>query len=79
MKTLNINKDVRIRVTDMGLDILNSLPSDEFKVPNVDENGYCEITLVEAMYIFGKFMYMGAIDYPISMLIQIEDTKFESE
>lgn len=79
MKTLNINNKVVVKLTHMGLDILNSLPSDEFKLPNVDENGYCEITLVEAMYIFGKFMYMGAIDYPISMLIQIEDAKFESE
>lgn len=77
MKNLNINSNVRIQVTDMGLSILNSLPSDEFDIPDVDEKGYCQMQLTDIMYIFGQFMSMGAIDYPMSMNIQIEDSELK--
>lgn len=84
MKTLNINASVRIKLTPFGLNILknyhddNFPPTLEFTPPDVDEEGYCEMQLYEVMHVFGQYMNIASPNYPFDLLIQIEDSKFES-
>lgn len=69
MKKLNLNTQVKIKLTDFGIQILQnkylewvgSLPEHsvykhkKFEI-NVDENGYMDISLFELMKNFGQYI-----------------------
>lgn len=79
---LNINENVKVKITEYGLKILednfNKLKKDfpsidySFEKPKVDEDGFSKMQLHEVMKTFGKYMYMGTTKYPIELSIIIE-------
>ena len=86
MKTLNINSDVRIKLTSFGIEKLKkdheelrrNIPSiGNFTPPEVDEDGFCEMQLCKVMKTFGKFLYSGSPNLPFETNIQIDDEQFE--
>ncbi len=88
MKTLNINSNVRIKLTPFGIaklaanheELRSSRPSiGKFTPPETDKDGYCEMQLWEIMSTFGEDMYMGNMHLPFETNIQIDDAQFEED
>lgn len=88
MKTLNINSQVRIKLTPFGIakltakheELRSICPSiGEFTPPKMDKDGYCEMQLWEVMNTFGEDMYIGNMHLPFETNIQIDDAKFEED
>ena len=86
MKTLNINSQVRIKLTPCGIEKLKRKHEElrslcpsigKFTPPEADKDGYCEMQLREIMNTFGKDMYNGNMNLPFETNIQIDDAKFE--
>lgn len=87
MKTLNINSEVRIKLTSFGIERLKknheelrkNYPSaiGEFKLPDVDENGFSKMQLWVIMNTFGDLLFNGSPNLPFEMNIQIDDAEFE--
>jgi len=87
MKNFNINAYVGVKLTDEGLRILELQHNEllkkmtpeaadlvgEFKAPQVDEEGYCQIQLWQLMRSFGTYMYIGNPNLPFEMDIKISD------
>ena len=87
MKTFNINKTVRIKLTKFGLDKLKKNhenlrkinPSlSKFTPPKVDENGFCQMQLWVVMHTFGEDLYNGTLNLPFEPTIQIDEDQFEN-
>lgn len=72
MKKLNLNDNVKVKLTSFGLEILSMRykerngNSTDF-VPTIDENGYTEYQLWELMNIFGEYYYVGAAELPFEL------------
>ena len=88
MKTLNINSQVRIKLTPCGIEKLKRKHEElrsfypsigKFTPPKADKDGYCEMQLWNVMKIFGEDMYDGNMNLPFETNIQIDDAKFEPE
>ena len=88
MKTLNINSQVRIKLTPCGIEKLKKKHEElrsfcpsigDFKPPETDKDGYCEMQLWDVMNTFGEDMYNGNMNLPFETNIQIDDAKFEAE
>ena len=86
MKTLNINSNVRIKLTPCGIaklkarheELRSSCPSiGKFIPPKADKDGYCEMQLWEIMNTFGEDMYNGNMNLPFETNIQIDDSLLE--
>jgi len=86
MKRFNVNDKVRVKLTVYGIKILkmrhDKLTSDntnlkntlgEFKLPEVDSEGYTSFQLWELMNIFGPYMYLGSVESPFDTTIEIDD------
>ena len=89
MKKFNINCPVNIRLTETGIAILkdnydNMLKAHadkpevlemlgEFKVPEMDENGYTQMELWKVMAAFGSYLNYGATNPPFELDITISD------
>lgn len=89
MKQLNLNDEVKVKLTEAGIKILEDRHNyflkqfgdrataikalGEFKAPKVDENGYSSFQLWELMNIFGQAMYNGNPNIPFEMNIAIDD------
>jgi hypothetical protein len=93
MKTFNINYKVRIKLTDIGSQIvffrqtLNEMRADE--IPNQkyrpdysyltpDENGYITLPLSEAIEIFGLYTNIPG-EEPFNYNFELEDAGFKNE
>lgn len=69
MKTLNINKAVKVKLTNLGKDLYyhqydkfnihSGKPSIQPSYPKVDENGYTSFQLWELMQLYGQSLTMG--------------------
>lgn len=87
MKTLNINSEVRIKLTPFGIkrlkenyeEIRKDYPhvTDEFKLPEVDENGFSKMPLWRVMNNFGDLLFNGSSNPPFEINIQIDDADLE--
>lgn len=75
---LNLNEQVKVKLTDLGLKILEddynrlkmSIPHLEDYMPlKIDAQGYSKMQLHELMSKFGKYMCMDISDLPIEMNI----------
>lgn len=87
MKTLNINSEVRIKLTPFDIkrlkenyeEIRKDYPhvTDEFKLPEVDENGFSKMPLWEVMNNFGDLLFNGSSNPPFEINIQIDDADLE--
>ena len=86
MKTLNINHNVRIKLTKFGFEKLKKNHEDlrkkfptvrKFTPPKVDEDGFCEMELWEVMNTFGEDLFNGSINLPFEPNIQIDEAQFE--
>lgn len=82
MKEFNINEDVYLKLTKIGIAILKKrheeLVGTPYKGPRVDENGYTKMQLWEVMQIFGNYLIPGysygkGIDLPFETNIAIAD------
>ena len=89
MKALNISELVKVKLTEEGIRILENRHNNllnqysdkpevrktlgEFKMPEVDENGYSSFQLWELMNIFGSYMYNGNPKFPFETTIGIPD------
>ncbi len=88
MKEFSLNDNVKIKLTETGIKILNDtydaalkefedkpsvLQSIVTSRPKVDENGYVEMQLFEVMAIFGKYVIFGNPNLPISTNIAISE------
>lgn len=87
MQEFNINSYVCIRLTETGISILREHHNrilkayagrpilleaiGEFKMPEVDENGYTQMQLWEVMQEFGNYMYQANPNPPFEMTIAI--------
>ena len=87
MKTLNLNAEVMIKLTDFGKERLKERDEEvhaaypwlrlepEFKV---DKNGYCKMPLWQVMDIFGDMVDNSVIgQHPFDWNIKIKDSEFE--
>lgn len=87
MKTLNINSNVRIKLTSFGIkrlkenheELRKKYPSaiGKFIPPAVDEEGFCEMQLWVVMKKFGDLLYNSCENPPFELKIQIDDAEFE--
>ena len=87
MKTLNINSNVRIKLTSFGIkrlkenheELRKRYPSaiGKFIPPAVDKDGFCEMQLWKVMKQFGDLLYIGCENPPFELEIQIDDSAFE--
>ena len=86
MKTLNINSEVRIKLTPSGIRKLrqrheklrSKVPSiGRFIPPKADKDGYCEMPLWQIMHIFGEDVNIG-LNLPFETEIQIDDAMFKN-
>lgn len=86
MKTLNINKYVRIKLTEFGFEKLKKDHENlrqkyptigEYTPPEVDEDGFCEMQLWVVMNTFGENLFSGSSDLPFETDIQIDEAQFE--
>ena len=71
---INLNDEIKVKLTEHGKHIINSYYTDAFKEVNekynahlqvpfeieMDEEGYSEFQLHEFMHIFGPYVYVGA-------------------
>lgn len=71
---INLNDEIKVKLTERGKHIINSYYTDSFKEINekynahlhvpfeieVDEEGYSKFLLHEFMHIFGPYLYVGA-------------------
>ena len=88
MKEFSLNDNVKIKLSETGIKILNDTYNAALKEavdnpsvlqsiiasrPKVDENGYVEMQLYEVMFIFGKYMNFGNPNMPISTNIAISE------
>ncbi len=69
MKTFNMNSTVRLKLNAKGLEIINSLDkySRDSKVISLTDDGYCEMTLVDVLFTFGKSIYLNSFDMNIQI------------
>lgn len=76
----NINENVKVKLTEKGLDILRANHDDlrthvpslrEFTPPTIDSEGYSIFQMWNLMETFGKQMYVGNTKYPFEMDIKI--------
>ena len=88
-KEFSINNDVKIRLTEEGINVLkkqheemvNSYPNQplvremfgDFKMPEVDENGYTQKRLWEVMKEFGQYCHIGNNNPPFELTIEISE------
>lgn len=93
MKQINLNSQVKVKLTEEGIKILESNHNcllkqygggakakklfGEFIPPQVDENGYSFFQLWVLMNTFGNYMYNGNMNPPFEMNIIIEDQYLE--
>lgn len=85
MKILNINSNVRVKLTPEGIRTMEEyyyyeLPENLKKkskelMPKVDEEGFCEMTLLEIIWIFGSCNFIN--EAPFDFDIQIDEKSFE--
>jgi len=87
MKSFNINDTVKVKLTEAGRNILrdrhdeaySSVPQfiekPEYKLPEVDSNGYTKFQLHELMNIFGGSLYNWALPFETTILFRNEDLK----
>ncbi len=90
MKMLDFNSPIKIKLTETGLAILKSKHDNlfenaphareilgDFKVPEVDENGYTQMILWDLITTFGPYMSHGneAIPFENKILISEEYLK----
>lgn len=72
----NANKDVKIRLTDEGREILKNTNA---YIPKEDEDGWSKWVLWQVMNTFGKYIEIG-IESPFEMEIEIiEEDSFRKE
>lgn len=80
MKKLNINSNVKVKLTEFGkefhkqrhIDFWNSLQKEVYVPPGEDKDGYCEFQLWSLMEIFGSLCRMGC-ELPFETVILIDD------
>jgi hypothetical protein len=88
MKSLNLNSEIKVKLTDRGKEVyyhqfdeLNkrypNLPAIEPRMPEVDSDGYTTIQLWKFMNVFGKSMVMGCPNVIQPLNIYIEDDDLE--
>lgn len=86
MKMLDFNSPIKIKLTETGLAILKSKHDNlfeiapharavlgDFKVPEVDENGYTQMILWDLIITFGSYIYHGNEDIPFENEILISE------
>lgn len=82
MLKININTQVKIKLTDYGkLKLLSKSTLDyyNFVLSKITKDGYWELPLWEVMYYFGDDMFMGNNKQPIvDNDIFIEETKIKA-
>lgn len=80
----NINEEVKVKLTQKGIDIYENYYSrfgTENNGPRIDENGYTGFQLWTLMKIYGGHLFMGSLEEPfettifISQPTVIEDDK----
>lgn len=81
MLKININTQVKIKLTDYGKSKLlskSTLDYYNFVLSKITKYGYWELPLWEVMYYFGDDMFMGNNNQPIvDNDIFIEETKIK--
>lgn len=74
MITVNMNDEVKVKLTDFGREVLN-FRFKELGIKGVvireDKEGYYTTQLHDLMYTFGKYMYMGNSNIPFDLNIGI--------
>ena len=93
MKQINLNSQVKVKLTEEGIKILENNHNcllkqygggekakklfGEFVPSEVDENGYSSFQLWVLMNTFGNYMYNGNMNPPIEMNIIVENQYLE--
>lgn len=82
---LNVNEKVKVRLTDIGINILRSNHDElkktfnrlgDFKAPTVDADGYSSFQLWVLMQTFGPHMGLGFnVPFETDIIIENEDAK----
>ena len=82
MKSLNINSNVRIKLTPYGIEKIKKqygkLYFEESIQPSADKDGFYAIQLWRLMNTFGEDMYMGNTNFPFDSNIEIDDAQLWS-
>ena len=82
MKELNLRSEVKVKLTEKGIQILKELHEDisklapgvgDFELPYVDDEGYTTWPLWNLMHTFGKYMYIGESMLPFEENIRIPE------
>lgn len=75
LKKMNLNSLAKVKLTEVGLNILKNNESAEYLLSKVDEEGYFIYELWEIMYIFGEHMYKEGIHInpPFELDIQVPE------
>lgn len=79
----NINKQVKVKLTEFGVCIFNKhYERWGIKAPklNIDDDGYFSFQMWDLMQIFGNEIYMGnEVPFETTVLIEMEETNNENK
>ena len=82
MKALNINSELRIKLTPYGIEKIKKQYGEFYFErsiqPSADENGFYAIQLWRIMNTFGEDMYINNMNLPFETNIEIDDAKLWS-
>lgn len=67
---INVNDKVRLKLTEHGKIILTT--DDYLKWTKPDDDGWLELHLWEAMFVFGPFMFNGNPNIPFETNIELK-------
>ena len=90
MKSINLNAEIKVKLTEKGVDIFyhqydelnkwskeNGYKLIEPRMPEIDKKGYTEMLLWKFMHIYGEHLYNGAqpVISPVNIYLKDEDVK----
>ena len=63
---MSINANVKVRLTEIGEELLRKSFKNSRKLPRKDSEGYTEMKLIELLTMFEDFKYLGKVNQPFS-------------